>query len=210
MKTVRNLPKPHHAKILFVLVMLGASAATMAASAEETPGITIGCGYPPKQVTRPVDCPLLPGDESFTMGSDLQRLKWKHWGSSEATATGVDGVFDERERPTPVTVTAYRIRNGRYTRLREVGVRRSSSSMPASEVTVQRLDVPNPSISKPVPFKPSSVPQAPCADHIFDSAGYCASDPGFRALCSMLYALGRAGSRQDFEQYGRLDCDQPY
>ena len=66
-----------------------------------------------------------PGVSSRAFRSQrLGRLRWKHWGSAQSTGVGllwidngVPSCGSETFRSTRVSIRAYRLRNGRYTRL---------------------------------------------------------------------------------------------
>ena len=73
----------------------------------------------------PTRCTLLPPNAAFADGANLASLRWRGWGRSSATATGVELGFHLPFSHIPVAVTAYRVRADRcgrgvrlYTRVR--------------------------------------------------------------------------------------------
>ena len=72
---------------------------------------------------RPSSCNTLGAQDAFADASNLAKLKWKRWGKSTATATGIERGFHKPASKIKVTVTASRLRDNdcggwSYTRLK--------------------------------------------------------------------------------------------
>lgn len=59
-----------------------------------------------KAKTKPSSCNTLGPEDSFAEAANLAKLKWKKWGQSTATATGIERGFRKPASKIKVTVTA--------------------------------------------------------------------------------------------------------
>jgi hypothetical protein len=80
-----------------------------------------------KHVAAPRNCEILYPNLSLLDGLQLERLRWSHWGSDTATATGITHGFHLADKPTAIHVRIWRLRHTNctggpwYTRLRVKG-----------------------------------------------------------------------------------------
>ncbi len=62
-----------------------------------------------KAKVKPSSCNTLGAEDSFAEAANLAKLKWKRWGKSTATATGIERGFREPASKIKITVTASRL-----------------------------------------------------------------------------------------------------
>jgi hypothetical protein len=80
-----------------------------------------------RRVAAPRNCEILYPNLSPLDGLQLERLRWSHWGSGTATATGITHGFHLGDKPTAIHVRIWRLRHTNctgglwYTRLRVKG-----------------------------------------------------------------------------------------
>jgi len=119
--------------LILAMAMTAWSAFAVAASAARPLSLlcltTGGTATTPK--VRPHRCAHFGPGGSFGGGVNLVSLHWSHWGSSTTSGTGIERGFHLPLSNIPVSVSAYRRRNGCrvrgrrlrvYTRLRTTSV----------------------------------------------------------------------------------------
>jgi hypothetical protein len=126
--------------LLISALMGGAALAPAAAAARPVSVLCLtvsGRATTPK--VRPHRCAHLGPGGSFGGGVNLVSLHWSHWGSPAASGAGIERGFHLPFSNVPVTVTAYRRRNGCRVRGRRLRVYTRLRATSAYGTTLVRL-----------------------------------------------------------------------